>query len=206
MHDTAMKNGERFFATYLEYVDDGMSILEIGAQNINGSLRQLCPGNAKYVGVDFKPYKGVDVVLEDPYKLPLGDESFDVVVSSSCFEHSALFWLTYQEIMRVLKPDGLFYLSVPSNGPYHQYPVDCWRFYPDSGGALVEWGWRNGMKNAVLESYMCNPMVDGWADFVCVFIKDEGHARRYPRRILNAFTDYTNGVIRGQSSDQKRMS
>ena len=32
--------------------------------------------------------------------------------------------------------DWLFYLNAPSNGEFHRYPVDCWRFYPDAGGAL----------------------------------------------------------------------
>ena len=26
-----------------------------------------------------------------------------------------------------------------SNGDYHSWPVDCWRFYPDSGIALINW-------------------------------------------------------------------
>jgi SAM-dependent methyltransferase len=71
------------------------------------------------------------------YKLPFADGSVDVVLSSSCFEHSEFFWLLFLEILRVLRPEGLFYLNAPSNGPFHRYPVDCWRFYPDSGNALV---------------------------------------------------------------------
>ena len=70
--------------------------------------------------MDFQQARGVDVVLDDPYKLPLDDASVDIVVSSSCFEHSEMFWLVFLEVMRVLKSDGLFYLNAPSAGSFHQ--------------------------------------------------------------------------------------
>ena len=55
--------------------------------------------------------------------------------------------------MRVLKPAGLLYINAPSNGDYHRYPVDCWRFFPDSGVALQNWANRNGYECAMLESF-----------------------------------------------------
>ncbi len=36
----------------------------------------------------------------------------------------------------MLTPDGLVAVIAPSGGYVHQYPLDCWRFYPDSWGAL----------------------------------------------------------------------
>ena len=176
MHDTAIQNGTRFFDTYVSRMGS-VTVLDIGAQNVNGSLKDLCPNNAKYVGLDFIAGKDVDIVLEDPYSLPVEQELADVVVSSSCFEHSEMFWLLYLEIMRVLKPSGLFYLNVPSNGPYHRFPVDCWRFYPDSGAALVRWGRRNGVHGALLESYICNQYMESWNDVVCVFVEQLTAAR-----------------------------
>jgi ubiquinone/menaquinone biosynthesis C-methylase UbiE len=92
--------------------------------------------------------------LEDAYSFPLEDNSVDIVVSSSCFEHADMFWLTYLEIMRILKPKGIFYLNAPTKGPHHGYPVDCWRFYPDAGKALTNWGKRNNYNNILLESYV----------------------------------------------------
>ena len=64
-----------------------------------------------------------------------------------------MFWVSYLEILRILKPVGLFYLNAPSDGAVHKYPVDCWRFYPDSGQALVTWSKRNGFNNVLLECY-----------------------------------------------------
>src|SRR5690606_22164720 len=102
----------------------------------------VAPANVTYIGLDFEKAKGVDVLLTDPYTLPFENESVDVVVSSSCFEHSEMFWLVFAEILRILKPNGLVYLNAPSNGVVHRYPVDCWRFYPDAGEALATWGKR----------------------------------------------------------------
>ena len=107
-----------------------VSIVEIGSQDVNGSIRPTFGPDVNYVGVDFANAAGVDVVLSDPYSFPFQDNEIDVVVSSSCFEHSEFFWLTFLEAVRIVRPGGLIYLNAPSNGPFHQYPVDCWRFYP----------------------------------------------------------------------------
>jgi SAM-dependent methyltransferase len=194
MHDTAMQNAKRFFDTYVAHLG-AVTVFEIGSQDVNGSIRSLCPQQAHYTGVDFVDGRGVDIVIKDPYVLPFGDASADVVVSSSCLEHSEMFWLLFLEVMRVLRPTGLFYLNVPSNGPFHRYPVDCWRFYPDSGQALVSWAKRNGMNPVVLESYTSNQGRDAFNDLVCVFGRDEQHQALHPNRIVNSFKDYTNGVM-----------
>jgi SAM-dependent methyltransferase len=190
-----MQNAKRFFETYANGMGD-VTVLDVGIDTGGTSLKDACPRNAKYLGVDVVPGPGVDVVLEDPYRFPFADNSVGVVVSSSCFEHSEMFWLLYLEIMRVLMPSGLLYLNAPSNGNYHRYPVDCWRFYPDCGTALVHWGRRHGLNSAVLESYTSNQHLrETWNDFVCVFIKAEEYAERYPRRILDSFGEFSNGLI-----------
>lgn len=202
MHPTAMQNCQAFFDAYAPHVapsGDKVNVIEIGSQDVNGSLRSVCPPDFAYTGVDFVAGRGVDVVLDDPYALPFADESADLVLASSVFEHSEMFWLLFLEVMRILKPAGLFYLNVPSNGEFHRWPVDCWRFYPDSGNALVTWGKRNGMKPLLLESYTSLQHADQWNDFVAVFLKDESHAQRYPKRILQKKRDFYNGIVAGES-------
>jgi SAM-dependent methyltransferase len=202
MHYTALKNCKHFFDAYSQYIGDKtekVMVADIGSQDVNGSLKSTLPSGFDYVGVDFVEGKGVDVVITDPYKLPFPDGSFDVVLSSSCFEHSEMFWLVFLEIMRVLKPNGLFYLNAPSNGAFHRWPVDCWRFYPDSGNALVSWAKKNNINAALLESYTGVQELDLWNDFVAVFIKDENAANKYPRRILDSKSDVTNGLVYGSN-------
>jgi len=182
MHPSAMRNGQLFFETYGPAFP-GALVVDIGAQDINGSLRQMAPSGVRYIGLDFQAGPGVDRVLEDPCQLPLNDGSVDVVVSSSCFEHVEMFWLMFNEILRVLKPQGLFYLNAPSNGDYHRFPVDCWRFYPDAGEALVQWAHRSGYRAALLESFTTYQHLDIWNDFVAVFVKDEACLDRHPARM-----------------------
>jgi SAM-dependent methyltransferase len=192
VHPSAMDNGKLFFATYLEACTDAL-VLDIGSQDVNGSLRQLAPPGARYLGLDFAAGRGVDLVLEDPYQLPFADDTADAVVSSSCFEHIEMFWLMFNEVLRVLKPHGLFYLNAPSNGEFHRYPVDCWRFYPDAGEALVRWGRRSGCRPALLESFTTYQRLDIWNDFIAVFVKDEACADRHPGRMLDRIDRYMNG-------------
>lgn len=192
MHPSAMENGRLFFETYVDASAPAL-ILDIGSQDVNGSLRQLAPPGARYVGLDFAAGRGVDVVLDDPYRLPFDDGVADVVVSSSCFEHVDMFWLTFNEVLRVLKPDGLFYLNAPSNGEFHRYPVDCWRFYPDAGDALVRWGTRSGYRPALLESFTTYQHLDIWNDFVAIFVKDADCATHHADRMLDRIERYMNG-------------
>jgi hypothetical protein len=82
--------GDRFrlvFDCYSEFIAHQFErprVVEIGSHDVNGSIGAACPVSFEYVGVDFAEGKGVDVVLDDPYRLPLEFESMDVVVSSSC--------------------------------------------------------------------------------------------------------------------------
>lgn len=185
-----MDYGRAFFETYCSKDFNEKVIVDVGSQDVNGSLRDFCPEGANYIGVDFVEGRGVDVILTDPYKLPFDDESVDVVVCSSVFEHSEFFWLLFLECIRIIKKDGLFYLNVPSNGGVHRYPIDSWRFYPDAGQALVNWAQRNSYHTVLLESFISaekkGPIIgDGmWNDFVAVILKDKSFDSLYPKRIF----------------------
>lgn len=187
MHKSAYIFGGGFFAVYCK--EQGpIRIAEIGSQNINGALRDHKPSNCiEYLGMDFEEGKGVDLVLTDPYSFPIEDNTYDVVVTSSCFEHSEMFWLTFLEGMRILKPSGLMYCNAPSAWmPYHRFPVDCWRFYPDAAKGLQSWARRNGMNTQVLESFIGMPDLNiGCADWSAVFIKDVDYIDRYKDRIVD---------------------
>jgi SAM-dependent methyltransferase len=193
MHKTAENNVTFFFENYIYPNKSDIKILEIGSCIGGFDIRSLKPANATYIGVDLDAYQGVDIVLKDPYKLPFEDNTFDYVISSSCFEHTEFFWLSYLEIIRVLKSDGVFYLNAPSNGDFHRYPVDCWRFYPDSANALVNFGKISGYQSAVLEQYTSDKENDIWSDYVAIFLKDIIHVEKHKERIIDKFTNFTNG-------------
>lgn len=167
MHDTADAIGRLFLEAY--WRPEFRRILDVGAYDVNGSLRRHKPDGAEWVGIDLAAGPGVDVVLKDAWTYPFPDASFDVVVSTSTFEHDRLFWLTFLEMCRVLKPGGFIYINAPSNGNYHTYPLDCWRFYPDAGVALEAWAQRMGRPIHLIESFVAPRIADHWNDFVLVF-------------------------------------
>lgn len=171
MHDTAYTHAQLFFSTYA--ATGQPRILEIGSADLNGGLRGLTPAGTVYVGADFVSAPGVDVVLDNTMTLPFPDGSFDICVTSSCFEHASCFWQTTVEVARVLKPGGLFYVNAPAAGPYHAHPRDCWRFLPDAGIALQEWSAHAGQELVLLESFVAAPGLV-WSDFVAVFARAGG--------------------------------
>jgi hypothetical protein len=97
--------------------------------------------------------------------------------------------------MRVLKPSGVFYLNAPSNGDFHRFPIDSWRFFPDSGSSLVKWGNYNGLDSVLLEQYTSDRESDIWADYVAIFLKNREYLNNYPNRITEDFNNYTNGSV-----------
>lgn len=200
MHLTALQNGKLFFETYTKHLKKG-TVIDIGAQDFNGSLKLVCPEHLTYIGVDLEPGKGVDIVLENPYKLPFDNDSVDIICSSSCFEHTEFFWESFLEVLRVLKPEGLFYLNAPSNGPFHQYPMDFWRFYPQSGISLVNWAKKNSYQPMLLESYISHQYFDCWNDFTAVFLKDDSKKNNYTKRILHSIKNFYNGIIDNNFND-----
>ncbi len=168
MHDTALTAAAAFFKIY---AGKEPRILDIGSSDLNGTIRSVAPADCTYVGIDVSKGRGVDIVVTPGTKFPFDPDSFDLVVSSSCFEHDPMFWVTTLEVMRVLKPGGYFYFNAPVNGPYHRYPNDNWRFYPDSGLALKRWMAFNGVEGMLIESGTILRTTDVWDDFFAIFSK-----------------------------------
>tara|TARA_X000001036_G_scaffold311889_1_gene290478 strand:- start:51 stop:755 length:705 start_codon:yes stop_codon:yes gene_type:complete len=195
MHDSALKSFIEFRKTYLDSQQSKkIAITEIGSQAINSSIKNSLNEKYDYTGVDITAGENVDIVLQDPYKLPFSDESIDAVISISTFEHTEFFWLTYLEILRILKPDGLFFLNVPSNSKFHRHSSDNWRFYPDSSIALEKWGIKNNYNPKVLEHYTnLENGRDIWNDYISITIKDKKFIDKYEKRILDFKKNFTNG-------------
>lgn len=116
-------------------------VLEIGSYQVAGqedliNLRGLFPGRP-YTGTDFRPGPGVDLVanVED---LPLPSHSVGTVLAFSVFEHVKRFWRGFDEVFRVLRPDGVLLVSTPFYFHVHAYPHDYWRFTPEAFDSLLE--------------------------------------------------------------------
>jgi SAM-dependent methyltransferase len=110
-------------------------ILEIGSYQVPGQegiadLRSLFPGR-EYVGIDIRPGPGVDMIA-NVEELPQEDGSVGTVLAICTFEHVRRFWKGFEEIQRVLRPDGAFLVACPFYFYIHEYPCDFWRFTPSA--------------------------------------------------------------------------
>ncbi len=191
MHQSSLDKMVRFRDTYLSGREsEQLNILDLGSMNVNGTYRDiLASPNWSYTGLDMVAGNGVDIVLKDPYRWrEVRSNSVDIVVSGQAFEHVEYFWVTFLEMIRVAKPDGLICIIAPASGPEHRYPQDCWRFYPDSFHALSKYG---GVKleevTTQWESLNYEDKSDQWQDTMAVcrkpnfngFLKMKSDFRRF---------------------------
>ncbi len=115
---------------------DGLDLLDFGCGrgDLVRALRHLGP-NAR--GCDFSANLGTDEHLSpipaDHYRLPYLDDSFDLVISTSVFEHAQRTEECMTEIHRVLRPGGVAMHGFPSKW---YLPVEPHLYVP-----LVNWLW-----------------------------------------------------------------
>lgn len=117
---------------FFERVNSKGSILEIGTRRWGEASthhQSLFPEAAEYVMTD--GYEGEDVhVVADPHALSavFPKESFDAVWSSFVWERLRSPWVAAEEVLRVLKPGGVFFIQTRHTFPQNSYPSDFWRF------------------------------------------------------------------------------
>ncbi len=120
------------------------TVLEVGSQDVNGSVRELFTSGAKtssYLGIDMQEGRGVDLVTT-PIELLNTAKAYDAIVCLEVLEHDSRFWETIKAITSLLKPGGYFFVSVPTYGfPYHGYPKDYYRFSLDSFSEVILGGY-----------------------------------------------------------------
>jgi len=83
------------------------------------------------INVDRAKYSGVKVVA-DAHNLPFENNSADAVICESLLEHVKDPQVVVNEIHRILKPNGMIYISAPFIIPFHSSPHDYYR-WTDSG-------------------------------------------------------------------------
>ena len=168
MHQVAYVLAEQFYNSFCQSLTDTSKVVDFGSYNENGCLRPIFQRHA-YIGIDMSAGPNVDIGCSNE-TTPFESNSIDIVVSSSCFEHDACFWMTFLEMCRILKEGGYIYINAPSAGFYHGYPGDCWRFYKDSWAALQTWATRHGYSVELVYTHLSDKDPT-WKDNVGVFRK-----------------------------------
>lgn len=106
------------------------SVLELGSQDINGSIRPFFGAGCRYVGLDVFDRPGVDWVgLAHDYPAAGWDgEPFDALLSTECLEHDPHWERTLTENAALVRVGGLVALTCacyarPPHGVEHDTPT-----------------------------------------------------------------------------------
>lgn len=126
LHKQSLTYGEHLsrYAAAQDLVK-GKTVLDIASGTGYGAAL-LAESAKQVIGIDYdkdaiayskKLYsaKNIEFIQGDAEDLPLKDNSVDVVVSLETIEHLPNPEKFVQEVTRVLKPDGVFYVSTPND-------------------------------------------------------------------------------------------
>lgn len=101
----------RIVFDFLSGIKENKKILEIGAGDC--ILKLILPSNFSYESADMlgNPDYKVDLNKE---KLPMKDETFDILICLETLEHTLYPEKVIEELKRITKKDGIFILSMPN--------------------------------------------------------------------------------------------
>jgi SAM-dependent methyltransferase len=117
----------------------GQRVLEIGPDRLPSTYQEIVgAGCSAWDTIDIVPYEGLTYVARSEYHFPIGDNSYDIVLSAQVIEHVRKPWLWIHEVVRVCRRGGRVVTINPVSWHYHEAPVDCWRIYPEGMRALYE--------------------------------------------------------------------
>lgn len=113
MHDEA-KDFTLFMKEAFKAYFTNKIVLDVGSGDINGNNKFLFD-SCYYVGNDVFQAPNVTIVCKTS-ALPFPDNHFDTIISTECFEHDPEFQDSLKNIIRMLKPGGLFTFTCASTG------------------------------------------------------------------------------------------
>lgn len=86
-------------------------VLDCGSMDINGNNRYLFD-NCNYTGIDIGEGKNVDYVCP----IHIWGGLYDTIISTECFEHDKYYKESLQNIVRMLRPGGMFLFTCATTG------------------------------------------------------------------------------------------
>jgi len=154
-----------------------LRILEIGSREVCGKSTKRIKefSEAEYVGMDLYEGNNVDVV-GDAHKLTtLFDEPFDLIFSSSCFEHFAMPWVVAEEISKLLNPSGFVFVETHFSFGSHERP---WHFFQFSDMALRALFNKN-LGFECIECGCSNPIIGKFSNLADEYLRNKPVAGLY---------------------------
>ena len=118
MHQSSLDNMEKVIHHLAPYLEKENDIFDLGG---GGKLERSYKGlwkdwTKEYFIGDIVDAPSVTHLLKQPYLIPEVNERFDIVVSGQTLEHIANPFKIFDELLRVLKPNGIIVIIVPSAG------------------------------------------------------------------------------------------
>jgi hypothetical protein len=120
-----------------KYTDKTMTILEIGAKNVQRMISRRKMNRAlfwgyNYTGMDIEPGKHIDIVGYENIT-----KQYDVVISGQTMEHVNHPW----DWLKNLTNYYTQYICIiaPHRWGEHRFPLDTYRYFPDGMRDLFEY-------------------------------------------------------------------
>jgi len=133
-------NSKLLFEKYAKYLfKPGMRVLEIGPDGFPSTYRKIVNDNKiEWETLDMYVSEKLTYSSTSEYQFPIPSDTFDIILSGQVIEHVRKIWLWIKEVARVCRPGGLVVTVNPVSWQFHEFPVDCWRIYPEGMKALYE--------------------------------------------------------------------
>ena len=142
----------------------------------------------QYVGLDIENALEYDIAVKPDYTwdgrvMPFEDNFFNCAFGTEVLEHCPDPELVLKEVFRVLKPDSVFFFTVPFLWNLHEVPHDEYRYTPfslerhlkNSGFKEIEikatGGWHASMAQMIGLWVRRSPMSSRKRDFLSVVLK-----------------------------------
>jgi SAM-dependent methyltransferase len=130
----------------MDYSPSKNVVVDIGSYDVNGSYKTLFP-NWSYHGADIVAGPNVDLVMENPYTIPLPDNSADLIISGDCLQYVKNPFRLIQEAARILKSERYIIINasaeqraglvgLPDDMPNR--PTDTFRYWPNGMHSILK--------------------------------------------------------------------
>jgi len=132
IHGAHHRNLNQFVLRESMKLPFGSIVIDAGC-GLSTWLTQSVEKNITYVGLDcqeesiafgIKHFPNRDYRLGDIYNLPYNNKSIDAVVMKEVIEHIKVPEIAIKEVVRVLKPTGIFILTTPNYGNPFLYLIE----------------------------------------------------------------------------------
>lgn len=111
-----------------DLASEGDAILDIGTKS--GEHLTQVSGQVTAIDLTIEPAADIEYALADGRELPFADDCFDYVTAAQVLEHVSDKEAMLDEVVRVLKPDGVFLVAFPNRifplDPHNLPPFFPW--------------------------------------------------------------------------------